>query len=34
MIPSRQNTEESPRQIQFVVWMLERALDLAGPDIE
>jgi CRAL/TRIO domain len=34
MIPSRQNTEESPRQIQFTVWMLERALDLAGPDIE
>jgi hypothetical protein len=34
MIPSRQNTEESPRQIQFTVWMLERALELAGPSVE
>ncbi|KAI0001454.1 CRAL/TRIO domain-containing protein [Russula compacta] len=34
MIPSRQNTEESPRQIQFVVWMMERALELAGPGVE
>ncbi|KAI0264451.1 CRAL-TRIO domain-containing protein [Gloeopeniophorella convolvens] len=34
MIPSRQNTEESPRQIQFVFWLLERALDLAGPGVE
>ena len=34
MIPSRQNTEDSPRQIQYTVWMLERALDLAGPGVE
>ncbi|KAI0058170.1 CRAL/TRIO domain-containing protein [Artomyces pyxidatus] len=34
MIPSRQNTEESPRQIRFAVWMLERSLDLAGPGVE
>ena len=34
MIPSRQNTEESPRQIQHTVWMLERAIDLTGPGVE
>ena len=34
MVPSRQNTEETPRQIQFVVWMMERALDLTGPGVE
>lgn len=34
MIPSRQNTEESPRQIQHAVWMVERALDLTGPGNE
>ncbi|TFY66799.1 hypothetical protein EVG20_g4284 [Dentipellis fragilis] len=34
MIPSRQNTTESPRQIEFAVFMLERALDLAGPGVE
>jgi len=34
MIPSRQNTKESPRQIQFVVWTLERALDLTGPGVD
>ncbi|EGN98659.1 hypothetical protein SERLA73DRAFT_181226 [Serpula lacrymans var. lacrymans S7.3] len=34
MIPSRQNTEESPRQIQYTVWMLERAIDLMGPGVE
>jgi len=34
MIPSRQNTEESPRQVEFAVWMLERALDLTGPGVE
>ena len=33
-VPSRQNTDESPRQIQYAVWMLERTLDLAGPSIE
>jgi len=33
MMPSRQNTEESP-QIQFAFWMLERALDLTGPGVE
>ncbi len=34
MIPSRQNTEDSPRQIEFTVWMLEHALDLTGPGVE
>lgn len=34
MIPSRQNTEESPRQIQYAFWMLERALELTGPGVE
>ncbi|TFY75993.1 hypothetical protein EWM64_g8022 [Hericium alpestre] len=34
MIPSRQNTTEGKRQIEFAVWMLERALDLAGPGVE
>ncbi|CCO28610.1 CRAL-TRIO domain-containing protein C23B6,04c [Rhizoctonia solani AG-1 IB] len=34
MMPSRQNTEESPRQLQFAVWMLERAVDLMGPGVE
>lgn len=34
MCPSKQNTEESPRQIHFVVWILERAVDLMGPGVE
>jgi CRAL/TRIO, N-terminal domain/CRAL/TRIO domain len=34
MIPSRQNTTDPVRQIQFVVWMLERATDLMGPGVE
>jgi hypothetical protein len=34
MIPSRQNTADPVRQIQFVVWMLERAVDLMGPGVE
>ncbi|KAF8808744.1 CRAL/TRIO domain-containing protein [Phlegmacium glaucopus] len=34
MIPSRQNTDDPVRQIQFVVWMLERAIELMGPGVE
>jgi phosphatidylinositol/phosphatidylcholine transfer protein len=34
MIPSRQNTADPFRQIQFVVWMLERAMELMGPGVE
>ena len=34
MCPSRQNTEESPRQIHFVFWIMERAIDLMGPGVE
>lgn len=34
LVPSRQNTTESPRQIQFVFWYLERVVDLMGPGIE
>lgn len=34
MIPSRQNTDEATRQVQFAVWMLERAVDQMGPGVE
>jgi hypothetical protein len=34
MIPSRQNTTEATRQIQYVFWMLERAIDLMEPGVE
>jgi len=34
MIPSRQNTEESPRQMQYTVWLLERCIDLMPPGTE
>ena len=32
--PSRQNTEESIRQVHYVVWALERLTELMGPGIE
>ncbi|RDB26323.1 CRAL-TRIO domain-containing protein C23B6.04c [Hypsizygus marmoreus] len=34
MFPSRQNTNEATRQIQFAVWMLERSIDLMAPGVE
>ncbi|EKM78889.1 hypothetical protein AGABI1DRAFT_107340 [Agaricus bisporus var. burnettii JB137-S8] len=34
MIPSRQNTEEGPRQIHYTVWLLERCIDLMPPGVE
>ncbi|KAH8117999.1 CRAL/TRIO domain-containing protein [Phellopilus nigrolimitatus] len=34
MIPSRQNTTETPRQLQYAVWMMERCIDLMGPGVE
>ncbi|KAK0223308.1 CRAL/TRIO domain-containing protein [Armillaria fumosa] len=34
MFPSRQNTEESPRQIEFVVWILERCIDMMPSGVE
>lgn len=34
LIPSNQNTEKSERQIQHLVFMLERVIDLMGPDQE
>ncbi|KAJ4477255.1 CRAL-TRIO domain-containing protein [Lentinula aciculospora] len=34
MIPSRQNTTEATRQIEFAVWMLERCIDLMDEDVE
>ena len=34
MHPARQNTQKSPRQIQHLVFMLERAIDLMGPGQE
>jgi len=34
MHPYRQNTKVSPRQIQFVVWTLERAVDMMPPGVE
>ena len=32
--PSRQNTEESVRQVHYVVWALERLPELMGPGVE
>lgn len=34
LIPSNQNTEKSERQVQHLVFMLERVIDLMGPDQE
>jgi len=34
MIPSRQNTDEPTRQIQFAFWMMERCIDLMEPGVE
>ncbi|PWY66119.1 CRAL/TRIO domain-containing protein [Aspergillus heteromorphus CBS 117.55] len=34
LLPSKQNTETSDRQIQHLVFMLERVIDLMGPDQE
>ncbi|KAF3384310.1 hypothetical protein F1880_002501 [Penicillium rolfsii] len=34
LLPSNQNTEQSERQIQHLVFMLERCIDLMGPDQE
>ncbi|KAF7718491.1 CRAL-TRIO domain-containing protein [Penicillium ucsense] len=34
LLPSNQNTERSDRQIQHLVFMLERVIDLMGPDQE
>lgn len=32
--PGRENTKASPRQIRYLVWTLERAIDLLQPDQE
>lgn len=32
--PSKQNTEKSDRQVQHLVFMLERAIEMMGPDQE
>lgn len=34
LCPSRQNTEEGIRQIEFTMFMLERCIDLMGPGVE
>lgn len=34
LCPSRQNTEESVRQVEFNMFMLERCIDLMGPGVE
>lgn len=34
MIPSRQNTTDNDRQVQFAVWMLERCIDSMEPGVE
>ena len=34
MCPSKQNTEESVRQVEFAMWMSERCIDLMGPGVE
>ncbi len=34
MHPSRNTTEETPRQMQYAVWILERAIDVMPPGVE
>ncbi|KAJ1023160.1 hypothetical protein NDA16_003313 [Ustilago loliicola] len=34
MHPSRNTTKETPRQMQFAVWILERAIDVMPPGVE
>ncbi|KAE8257606.1 hypothetical protein A4X13_0g2248 [Tilletia indica] len=34
MTPHLNNTKESPRQMKFAVWILERAIDLMPPGVE
>ncbi|KAJ5832516.1 hypothetical protein N7474_000827 [Penicillium riverlandense] len=34
LLPSKQNTEKSDRQVEHLVFMLERVIDLMGPDQE
>ncbi|TRM64418.1 CRAL-TRIO domain-containing protein [Schizophyllum amplum] len=34
LLPSKQNTDESPRQIHFTFWFLERTIELMGPGVE
>lgn len=34
LLPSNQNTEKSDRQVEHLVYMLERVIDLMGPDQE
>ncbi|KAF9516938.1 hypothetical protein BS47DRAFT_584425 [Hydnum rufescens UP504] len=34
MLPSRQNTDDPVRQLQYTVWTLERCIDLMGPGVE
>lgn len=34
MHPSRNTTQETPRQMQYAVWVLERAIDLMPPGVE
>ncbi|KAJ6576581.1 CRAL-TRIO domain-containing protein [Mycena vulgaris] len=34
LLPSRQNTTESTRQVQYTVWMLERCIDMMPPGVE
>lgn len=34
MIPSRQNTEENPRQIEYTFFIIERVIDLMPAGVE
>lgn len=34
LCPSRQNTEESIRQVEYTMFALERCIDLMGPGVE
>ncbi|KAF7312385.1 CRAL/TRIO domain-containing protein [Mycena indigotica] len=34
LLPSRQNTNEPPQQIEFTVWMLERCIDMMPAGVE
>ena len=34
LTPSKQNTEESHRQVEFTFFMVEKLIDLMGPGVE
>lgn len=34
MVPSRQNTAESMKQIEYTIWLMERCIDVMPPGVE